>query len=290
MNKFDYIIHNKLLESIVTLGRDELDPAVFQPNANGLPILRDNIKVQILKDIDQIRAIIPVSEFYLVGGILTRNYERTTEISVSVRVDEQLIDSIATADLMHLLVYINGCMAGDTMHKINYYIVTHSVDQTSIGAIYDIINERWIKAPALDEPVIETILNRFQDTIESISISSGKLTNNLVDLNELQGMDHLNLKRLRKRLLQDLAGINELLRHLTKSHSDIDIGNMTPGEFVGLGTGPFFPENVIRKLLEMFYYKKFIGKIEDVLDEKNELGLTDAPEVQRAMEDAWKVS
>ena len=65
---------------------------------------------------------------------------------------------------------------------------------------------------------------------------------------------------------------------------------MTPQEIQIYGSKNRLPENILYKLLEKYYYIKFINKIESILDEKNALDLSDVPRVNKAMSDLWKVS
>ena len=287
MSIFDNIVQNKLFEAVETLGRDELDPSVFQPRMDGVPILRDSIKVQILKNIDEIRSVIPVDGFYVVGSILSRNYQRHTEIQVMVRVDEQLVDSISTAELMHLLVYINGKMAGDTMHPINFYVTTDDIDSSVMEAVYDIINERWVKSPRLHDPDIVSIVNDLEDTLDDIDLNTGKLKQDHIKIEELMSLDITDIKRLRVVLSRKISQLKELLKHLTMNY-DVDFQSSSPEELVSAANEEMLPSNVLQKVLELFYCHKFIERVERILDEKNELEIMDTPEVRQAVHDVWK--
>jgi hypothetical protein len=297
MNTFDNIVYGRLVESTVTLARDDLDPAVFQPNEIGLPILRDSIKVQILKDIDEIRSILPVANFFIVGDILSRNYERSTPIDVSVEVDAQLVDSISVADIMHLLNYINGRMAADTMHPLNYYIITHEFDDTQAEAVYDVVNEKWIKAPQRYEPEVEKICAKFCEALKTIDISSGEMQYDIIDLDDLKELDVKNIKRLRNLMKQKLYQVEELLKNMVSTRRNPGALKKlpfdryeTPQELHLYATMHHLPESILMKLLEKYYYTRFIKKIEEALEEKDELELSDTPSIKRIMGSIWKAS
>ena len=297
MNTFDNIVRTKLLDSVMTLSREDLDPAIFQPRENGVPTLREPIRVQILKDVDEIRAILPVVKFFVIGSILTKNYDRTTDIDVSVQVDAELVDSISTADIMYLLKQINGKMASDTTHPINYYVVTDEYDPSKAEAIYDVVNDRWIKEPKNYEPDIDKWNLRFQDTLKSIDLTTGAIRRDLVDIEELKQLDTKNIKRLRILMKQKLSQIDDLLSQLVDTHQNVKKLRqlafdrfMTPQEVQLYGSHNHMPENILYKLLEKYYYIKFIKRIEEILDEKGELDLTDIPEIKRAMGGLWKTS
>ncbi len=297
MNAFDKIIHATLKESVVTLSKDDLDPVVFQPNDEGTPTLREPIRVQILNDIDQIRKVMPVVNFYLIGSILTKNYDLRTDIDVSVQVDPQEIDSIATADIMHLLKNLNGRFAGETAHPINYYIVLDDFDDSKVDAAYDIVNDKWLKLPKAYEPDVEKWSMKFQDTLKSIDVTTGAIRRDLMDLDEIKSLPPANIKKLRLLMKRKLQQIEELLRQLISVHRDAKMMRsiafnkfMTPQELQEYGTRNHLPENIIYKLLEKYYYIKFIKKIESILEDQDELEMTDVPKIKRIMGDLWKAS
>lgn len=295
MNIFDNFVYRRLAESVSTIGRDDLDPAVFQPNAEGVPVLRDSVRIQILKDIDEIRYILPVTTFFMVGDILTRNYERSTPIDISVQVDTQLVDSISVADMLHLLKRLNGCMAADTMHPINYYITTQDFDDTQVEAVYDIVNTRWLKAPQRYNTDVEKIVYDFYEALSTIDNSSGVIQHDIIDVETLKELETKDLKRLRMLMKEKLYQVESLLRNIVSTHRNPGkLQNIpfelyaTPEEIHLYGVQNHLPENVIRKLFEKYYYQKFIERIEKVLDERNELELSDAPSVNKLMSNIWK--
>ncbi len=295
MNIFDNFVYGRLVESVGTIGRDDLDPAVFQPNAEGTPVLRDSVRIQILRDIDEIRYILPVTTFFMIGDILTRNYERTTPIDISVQVDTQLVDSISVADMLHLLKRLNGRLAADTMHPINYYITTQDFDDTQVEAVYDIVNMRWLKAPQRYNTDVEKIVYDFYEALSTIDNSSGIIQHDIIDIETLKELETKDLKRLRILMKEKLYQIESLLRNIVSTQRNP--GKLqkvpfelytTPEEIHLYGVQNHLPENIIRKLFEKYYYQKFIERIEKVLDERNELELSDAPSVNKVMSNIWK--
>jgi predicted nucleotidyltransferase len=297
MNIFDKLVNSRLVESVVDLARDELDPTVFTFREDGSPVLKESLRIQILNDIDQIRHVLPVVNFYIIGSILTKNYTDDTDIDVTVQVDAQLVDSIATAEVMHLLKTINGRLAGDSRHPINYYIITDEYDQDKADAIYDVANDKWIKTPKHHDPNIDKWTSKFHDTLASIDVATGELRRDLIDLEELKELKTKDIKKLKKALKEKLSQIEELTKQLvTKYHDVRTLRHMafdrflTPQELQVYGSQNKLPENVLYKLLEKYYYLRMIRKLESILDERDELDLTDAAEVKKAMSGLWKTS
>ena len=297
MNRFDDIIVVRLQESVVSLSKEDLDPGVFNAKENGSPVLRDSIKIQILKDVDQIRMVLPVVNFVIIGSILTKNYDRHTDIDVTVQVDAELVDDISTAEVMHLLKQLNGNLAADTQHPINYYIITHDIDESKAEAIYDIVNEKWLKTPRAYEPDVEKWSAKFQETLKTIDIATGALRRDLIDLSEIRSLDTKNMKYLRFMMKQKLSQIEELINQLIGTYRDVRVSRhlafdrfLTPQELQIYGSRNHLPENILYKLLEKYYYIQFIKKLEHILDERNELELSDVPKVRKAMGELWKAS
>lgn len=293
MKIFDNIIHNKLIETHIIIPKDNLDSYIFDFREDGKITLKDATRIQILKDIDEIRKIIPVVNFYIVGDVLTSNNKKS-EISVMVQSDPQNIDNISTADIMHSLKYINGRFAISTIHPINYYIITDELDDNKYDAIYDVLNDKWKKTPETYTPEIEKIIDNFYETLNSIDISSGDLKNNLIDMDEIKNLDSKKIKKIILILKQKLQQLNELLKrniefdHLAKSINQ-NIQQNSSIEEINLFKNKI-PEIILFKLLEKYYHFKIIKTLEDILNERDDLSLSDNPYIKKAMQKTWKIS
>jgi len=297
MSIFDSLVNQNLVESVVSMPKENFDKSIFNFNEVGLPVLRESVRIQILKGADEIQMIIPVVEFFIIGSSITKQYSEDGDIDVTVQVDAQLIDSIATADIMYTVKKLNGHLAADTRHPINYYIITHEYDQDKTDAIYDVANDRWIKSPDEYDPELEKWTMRFHDTLQSIDIATGEIRRDLIDMEEIKELDTRDAKKFKVLLTQKLSHIEELLKHITSTYKDAyKLKNMafdrfmTPQELQEYGSRNRLPENILYKLLEKYYFVKMIKKIETILDERDELDLTDASRVQKAMSDTWKIS
>ena len=130
-----------------------------------------------------------------------------------------------------------------------------------------------------------------------MDIATGELRRDLIDLDEIRSLDVKNIKALKIKLKQKLSQIEELLKQLVSMYRNAKLLRqmafdkfMSPRELQEFGSRNRLPENILYKLLEKYYYLKFIKKIEGILDEKNQLELTDVPSIKRAMSDLWKTS
>ena len=302
MHKFDHFInrfsHSQLLqESVVDLPRDSLDTNVFQFFDDGrLPILKDGIKAQILKDMEEISTVVPVVRFLGIGSVFTVNYTATSDIDINIQVDIRDLDSISAADILQSLKRLNGSMAVGTQHPINYYCVTDEFDWDKAEAVYDIINERWMKTPQQIDPDIGSYVNKFQETIQSIDIASGELRRNLIDFEDIKKLNSKNINKLHDLLANKLEAIEESIKNLVNVYHDVTILRkmsfdrmLTPQEIQMYGSKNMLPENIIYKLLEKYYYIRFLKKLKEVLENQKSGEFFDVQRLGKIGKEFWKI-
>jgi len=263
------IFNTVISESIVNISRNSLDPTVFQfYDDGGEPILQDSIKAQILTKLDSLGSFVNILDFYMVGSILTKKYSKACDIDVNVIVDKERVDEMMRADLLHWVKKYNGELATGTTHPINYYISFDDIPDDKFDAIYDIVNERWIKSDAEVDPDISKIAGKFFDTVSSIDIDTGELKRDLIDIFEIKSLGQSKTIKLRSLIKTKLDNIEENIKSLSNTYENVlqarkDAFNtrLTPHEIKELGSRNNLPENVVYKLLEKYYYLKFLKKI-----------------------------
>ena len=120
MNTFTNLYNNILLESIIDIPRNSLDPTVFEFPDDGYPIMHPIIKSQIMRDVETIEEVNTVVRFFVVGSILTKAYTNNSDIDVNVQVNKS--DPLAVEEMFNVLNRLNGRLAPGTTHPVNYYI------------------------------------------------------------------------------------------------------------------------------------------------------------------------
>lgn len=298
MNIFEKYI-TQINESVIDIERDSLDPTVFQFFEDGrLPILKDGIKAQILKDVVSIHSIIPVVDYFIIGSILTPQYNETSDIDVNVQVDAAYVDSLGTAKVLQIVKKLNGKYAVGTTHPINYYIITNEYNLDKTDAAYDVVNEKWLKTPIKIEPDIYKYANKFAETVKYIDIATGKLHRSLIDFEELKNIKTGKLKQLHRYIKRKVEEIEENVKDLVVMYKDIHILRklaytrfLTPQEIKEYGSMNRLPENIIYKLLQKYYYIDFMLQLKNLVDEKesNDIEFKDVEKVERIMRNAWRV-
>jgi predicted nucleotidyltransferase len=295
MNRFDNFVNRYLHraifhESVVDIARDSLDSTVFQTFDDGrLPIFKDAIKKQILTDINRIESVIPIVNFFVIGSVLTKNYTEKSDIDVNVQIDAEAADVIATSEILHLMERLNGNLASNTTHPINYFIVTSDFDLDKTEAAYDVANERWLKAPDEISPDILSFVSRIRGTFENIDISTGELRRELIDLTELKDLKTGDLRKIHVLIQKKIDEINESMKQIVNVYHNIKMLRtmafdrvLTPNEIKVYGNQNRLPENIIYKLLEKYYYIKFMKELKALVDDKERVDYSNVKDVEKA--------
>jgi len=300
MNTFDGLLNNVLQsqlirESVVDIPRDSLDSTVFQFFNDGRPpILKDGIKSQILRDVDSIGHIAQIDTFYGIGSIFTQNYTSNCDIDITIQINVNDLESVSAADLLAMIKKLNGKLAVGSTHPINYYCITSEYDWDKAEAVYDIPNERWLKIPEVLEPDIGSYIVKFQETLQSIDLTTGELRRNLIDFSDIRKMKIKNVLQLKHMLHKKLKAIEENIKQLTTVYQHLKIMRqmafnraMTPQEIQIYGSKNMLPENIIYKLMEKYYYIKFLKKLDELITNHDEVELFDIPTISKISKAFW---
>lgn len=296
MKHFIPFRHYYLKESVVDIPRNSLDPTVFTFPEGSRPILQSVIKAQIQKDIERINAIFPVRRFYIIGSIVTHRYNISSDIDVNVEIEDQANQDISMEAILRVVKSLNGKLAIGTTHPINYYLIQHDYDLDKTDAAYDVANEKWLKTEERDDDYeLTEYVEKFQDAIAHVDILTGELRRDIIDLNIYKAMPDHKVKKLQglvqKKLneIEDdiikLSNTNLALSHLRKLAFDRDL---TQHEISHYANQNWLPENVIYKLYGKYHYNKFINKLKEFLDKKEELGINDIPYLQKLGSQLWQ--
>jgi predicted nucleotidyltransferase len=266
-------------ESILDVTRSGLDPTVFSIESGRPPILHSSIKDQILNDIVRFQALIQLNKIYLIGSMLTRNYNRNSDLDVTIEVNKEDIDQdtgiIGVEKIIFLLKSLNGKMAVGTTHPINYYITTN-FDEQNADSIYDIETDTWIKETSVTDVDVQGYMKKFTDLVSSVDLSTGELRRDLIDYNELKEIDEYSLVNvhslLNKKLYEINKNIEELINlkiELKSKRKDAFDSPMTPKEILKYSSKNKLPANVIYKLFQKYYYFDLINKLEEIIKNRD---------------------
>ena len=279
----------------IQIPRESLDSAVFQFFDDGRPpILMDSIKSQILQDLRNLEEVVPITDFFIIGDILTPYFTEASDIDVFIEVDPEVTDNLSTAGIFYNLKRLTGRYATNTKHKILYHIHTENIDLEKHDAVYDIINERWIKRPDNVNRIINEYLTNFNETLQSIDGVSGVIRRDKIDLKEIDKLSHLDLQMLRYQLQKQYDLLETNLEYLVKIFPDHHmlkrLMNDNTLTVIEVRTyGKKLPEFIRMLLFKKFYFMKFIQRLDDMLiadDEFDVRALINTSRTGRAFKEA----
>lgn len=278
-------------ESVLDYQRKDLDPNVFDFPESGHPILKSGIKKQIVKNLEEIHSIVPVMDCYLVGSILTKKYNNYSDIDVTCETDSEP-NPVAMENLSTLLSKINGELAVGTTHPINYYVLTGQSNHENFNAIYDILNDKWIKEDEGETFNVKKYMNRLAEEFRGIDLTTAELRRDLVDYDTLKELSKEDVENLDFEIEKHLTEIEEDINKIVDMYDRAKIvrkrafsKDMSPKEIREFGHKNNLPENILYKMLERYYYKDFALKLKDIMGDDEELEKSDIPEVKKALKD-----
>lgn len=278
--------YQKLLEKIYSdyerdnkIPRDSLCANVFQFFDDGRPpILHDSIKFQIASDLQQLEQAAPITNAYLIGEILTPYYSDISSIDVYVEIDPEAVDNLSTAGIYWNLNRINDRFATGTRHKIHYHLNTKRLDTDQVDAVYDIMNEKWIKRPDPVTPAITEIITDFNETMLNIDNETGKILRDKISIDEIRQLGTNDLQVLRHHVQQKFDALIDNLQYIAKiypnKHAIQRLLNDDTLTTIEIQTyGQLMPEFIRIMFFKKYHYRKFIQRLDDMLMEEDEFDI-----------------
>lgn len=287
-----------LNESVIDIPRNSLDSTVFSFPEGERPLLQSSIKKQILRDIERINSVYPVRRFYIIGSIVTHRYNISSDIDVNVELEDRgnREEDISLEAILRVTKSLNGKLAIGTTHPINYYLMQHEYDLDKTDAAYDVVNDKWLKTEKQDDDLeLTQYVEKFQEAISHVDLLTGELRRDIIDLNVYKALPEGKIRKLQSLVQKKLDDIEEdiiklsntnlAMSHLRKLAFNRDL---TQNELSYYANQNWLPENVIYKLYGKYHYSKFIKKLKDFLDKKEELDVNDIPYIQKLGSQLWQ--
>lgn len=138
-------VSNLLKESILDIPQKEYAKGIIEDDK-----LTDEVRRQILSTIknwkDQINFKFNIKKIEVKGSLLSKRYNDTTDLDVSVYTDmsSDQRDSIIDITPRGLNILVNG---KETSHPLDFYILADSENtaEKNVDNLYDVVNNKWIK-------------------------------------------------------------------------------------------------------------------------------------------------
>jgi len=268
-----------IFESVIDQSLESYSKFVFDDHKINNPKLKDRIRQKILDDVNLINKKISVTEFFIKGSILTKQYTKDSDIDIFVRVNSGLY----TEDQLKILLkpiwdeidetYIKG-----VPHPFQYYITKEKYNTDNTEAMYDVENDEWIKRSSSKSINIDEYIDDFKKHVDQFSDFSEELRRNMIDYEILKDISTEDLAGLKLKLNKELMELNRNISDLSEVYDEVrDMRNrsfskeMTPSEIKKYGIKTRLPGNVVFKLLERYYYLDLYKKIKNIIGDDNKL-------------------
>lgn len=283
-----------LRESIIDPMRKTLDKNVFVNPEEDEATIDPLISAQIRAAIRQIEQVAPVHNYYLVGSILGKHYNDRSDLDVTVEILKDDADEAKQEELYALLKNLNGQMAHNSSHPINYHFNFVDEDEDlsdNFDNIYDFKSDSWTKKSEDKYIDPESFMEDFDEKIQSIDLNAMEIRRDIIDLDLLRGLKKDEVEGLLELVEARLEDIEDNIEAMIDLEGDIAderreaFKNITPSELKKLGTKNAMPINIIYKLMERYYYLDLINTLKEILEEDDEIEQDDIPEIKKAFRD-----
>lgn len=281
MKSFKY----HLKESIVDVPRKHYSKYIFDNHDTEDPILKPEVKRQIMYAIKKYTAIAPYKKYFLLGSILTKKYRDDTDLDINVLFDvpEDRKEEIHQ-ELRKLSSENNGKPIHGSNHPLNIFVLVDEKEfvksATRAEAVFDIKNNTFVKKATfkkLDTKKYEDELNRY---FKKIDVMKGELRRSIIDYKEvfnLSDNEIENHSKLIKKIIRNIQDdINELIEFYEDKTDDRkelfnknydDLSKKEKEKYDKYKSFNYLPKNVVYKSLERYGYFDFIKKLKEVIGE-----------------------
>jgi len=265
---------NNILESVIDSTRKTLDPLVFDKQG-GTYAMRPDVLTFLQDVVDRIsKRIVNVNDVFVKGSILSFQWLDNTDIDLLLEVDQ-----ISEEDRRRVQDEIDENFSIDvpgTEHPLQIYVNPGKYDVNNADGIYKLDHVGWVKGPYNIRVDIDNYIDKFNKMVGSIDLASGELKRNIIDYNILKNLPRDEIEGLNEKIKQKLAEINKSVedmvfqyKHIRNMRHNAFREDMTPKEIAEYGTKNALPENVIFKLMERYYYLKFLRDLKSLIDESD---------------------
>jgi predicted nucleotidyltransferase len=258
-----------LLESIIDYTLKFYSPYVFSDYKSETPKIREDLRQKILSDIKLLGKIIPIKDFFIKGSILTKKYNRNSDIDVFIVTNDK---NLRFGDIKSTWERIDNKKFKDCPHPLQYYISTQDYNIDNTDGAYDIKNNEWIKKTVSKDIDLNLYLNEFQEWVDKLKDFSEDVRESYIDYEVLKSLPKNSLKNLNQKIDKKLEELEKSITSFISTYDELkEYRNisfqkeMTPSEIKKYGSKTALPGNVIYKLIERYYYKYMAEKIKKII-------------------------
>jgi len=273
------------LEAVIDIPRRTYAKGVFDDADTNNPKIKDSVKAQIDRQIEEFEKEYPVVKIGLIGSILTKRYRDDADLDINVLFDvpkEKREEERLRLSQKYLSAKnpdnIQGKLIPGTKHPINFYFITdmetYNEQEKKADAVFDIDNNKFIKRP--DDFTFDPsmYIKDFEKKVQEIDVVKGELKRDIIDYRELEGLTSDDVLNLQELINEKLDEIEDSIRDIIKIGDTVDAErraafdrDMSPEEIKKYGIKNRLPKAVVYKMLEKYHYLKFYKKCKKILDD-----------------------
>lgn len=133
--------------NILDIPKNSLCPLLFSFTESNPPALHESIRMQILRDIEQIAPYVIIRDFYATGlaFVPSERPDTTVPIYINIEFSNNKNDTISYSKAVYVAKKLSGHMLDRTTHKVIYRLFSKPVDTRVLLAKYDVMNNKWVK-------------------------------------------------------------------------------------------------------------------------------------------------
>lgn len=281
--KFTDKLDNVFSESPIDPIRKTLDSKMFDDkeelNGESLKFLKN-----IINDFDENVTQI-IGKSLIKGSILSYQWLPHTDVDLLVEIDENINDHQWDIIGDQIEERYDGMLIPGTKHPLQVFAHRGEYDIGNADGVYDLY-KGWIKGPYTHEIELDQYMNQFEETVQSMDLTTGELKRDLIDYEVLKQLKPDEIKGLKAQLNAKLdeidIGVEDLINKRKKvkdTRRHAFDREMTPEEIRKFGSKNALPANVVQKMLERYHYMQFLTKIRNIKDEDNKLTDNDIEEL-----------
>jgi predicted nucleotidyltransferase len=268
--------------SILDEPRATLNPSIFDLSGDAqAPKMLPEVRAAIFDQLGKLN--LPesaIKSILFFGSAAAYQYEETSDLDVTVVVDEEQTDLNGLMKEISDELYI-------AEHPVTYFLRTNEYPIDGSDAIYDMINDIWIRVPEASEGAIHK--EEYQDTVEDavewakkLDLMLGETRRDYIDFEKLElAYQHVGedkkaevLKRIEQKLSEISEDVAAFALEKDKLHQTRAVAFAEELEKHGENTihkylsRNWLPENILYKILERYQYTKLLKHFKQINDKR----------------------
>lgn len=267
-------IDDLLNESVIDWTRSTLDPDVFNKSGSTYN-LKPHIKHFLWSIVDQIdKKVVDIDDAFLKGSILSFQWLDHSDVDLLIEIEDD-IEDVEWKKLQEKAdEVVDNQMLPGTSHLVQVYLHCGEYDINNADGVLYLDDRGWAKGPYNLRVNLGDYMSKFQKTVASIDLATGELKRNLIDYDLMKDLPPETTRGIKEAIdekiediKQDVEDIIFQYKHIRDMRHKVFSDDMTPKEIARYGTKNKLPENVIFKMLERYYYLRFMRDLKDIAED-----------------------